>query len=441
QDLCLGVQGNLWAETLNDSEELEYQLLPRLMALAEIGWRPASQKNWMDFLMRMQPHGAILDSLNYTYAKHFFFEEEKTAQQTAIAEAERVLKLSKPGKVGYASQEAYDALTAALATAKGAAESDEATQTLNTAIETFKTAPIVQPVEGKAYQIVSASTYYSQQYNGSTLYEKDGSARFHYTPQVEPEEVWTFVKSGDGFVIKNYMTGNTIALPTYNQNVTVTADASTPIRIDNTRVKSTLRGATDFIPGAVLISAVDGYTAEATGNVARLWANKDGYIKSFNDPTVAYQGTWRIEEIEDFKAQLQGLVNKAERIVENGTTGDYNEPTEEALAYLNTEVVEAGKKAIEAGLVSEETYKKAVAAYEEYLGMPRKQIYDALDENAVYTINCTYSSWSARTYATANNGEVKPAALTSGEPKQLWYIKKMDGGKIKLYNKATNQAA
>lgn len=44
EEYCMGVQGNLWAETLNDNTELEYQLLPRMLALSETGWLPSSKK-------------------------------------------------------------------------------------------------------------------------------------------------------------------------------------------------------------------------------------------------------------------------------------------------------------------------------------------------------------------------------------------------------------
>ncbi len=36
----LGIQGNLWSETLGAEERLEYMLLPRLFALAERAWAP-----------------------------------------------------------------------------------------------------------------------------------------------------------------------------------------------------------------------------------------------------------------------------------------------------------------------------------------------------------------------------------------------------------------
>ena len=47
----LGVQGNMWTETTNNNAELEYQLLPRLLAISEIGWLPNNQKRLVELLL------------------------------------------------------------------------------------------------------------------------------------------------------------------------------------------------------------------------------------------------------------------------------------------------------------------------------------------------------------------------------------------------------
>ena len=38
QQYILGVQGNLWTEFISEFDHAEYMLLPRLAALAEVGW-------------------------------------------------------------------------------------------------------------------------------------------------------------------------------------------------------------------------------------------------------------------------------------------------------------------------------------------------------------------------------------------------------------------
>lgn len=438
RNLCLGVQGNMWTETCNKPSELEYQMLPRLLALAEIGWLPNDQKSWISFLTRMQAHGSILDALEYNYAKHFFYDTRTTAE-VAIDEAESLLAAATPGAAGYASVEDYAALRTALDAAK-AAPADEATTTaLTTAITMLKAAPIVQPTEGKPYQIVSASTYYKGLYDGSTMYESNGFVRFHYTPQTEPEELWKFVKDGDGYKLTSYISGNTVALPTYNANATSAASTSTAIRVDKATVQGTMKGCDDFLPGVVTLSAVTGYNAAKTGSVPRLYAASSGYVKSYDDPTINYEGTWRLIEVSDFRAQLEGLLKKATAIVDEGTTGNYGEPTEEAIEFLLENVVLPGQKELAASsLVNEETYDKYVALYNQYLAMPRKEVYDAIDEGYYYRIRNVYFS---NYYAKASVTKVVPATLSSTDDNFLWCIEKVGNGKVKIYNKATKKAA
>jgi hexosaminidase len=48
----LGVQGNVWTEYVKDAQQMEYMAWPRGAALAEVGWTPASSKNFDDFQSR-----------------------------------------------------------------------------------------------------------------------------------------------------------------------------------------------------------------------------------------------------------------------------------------------------------------------------------------------------------------------------------------------------
>jgi hexosaminidase len=50
----LGVQGNVWTEFIASTEYLEYMLLPRLTAIAELNWTPKEMKNPEDFKKRLE---------------------------------------------------------------------------------------------------------------------------------------------------------------------------------------------------------------------------------------------------------------------------------------------------------------------------------------------------------------------------------------------------
>ncbi|WP_298030412.1 beta-N-acetylhexosaminidase [uncultured Alistipes sp.] len=49
QQYLLGVQANVWTEFVPTGRRVEYQLLPRIYALAEIAWTPEARKSWQEF--------------------------------------------------------------------------------------------------------------------------------------------------------------------------------------------------------------------------------------------------------------------------------------------------------------------------------------------------------------------------------------------------------
>jgi len=61
----LGVQANLWTEMVPSENRADYMTMPRLTALAEIGWTHRYQ--YADYLQRLQAHYARLDRLKIHY--------------------------------------------------------------------------------------------------------------------------------------------------------------------------------------------------------------------------------------------------------------------------------------------------------------------------------------------------------------------------------------
>jgi hexosaminidase len=68
----LGAQANLWTEYIPTTQQVEYMVLPRMSALAEVLWTPARQKNWESFKVRMQPQYQRFAALGANYAKSAF---------------------------------------------------------------------------------------------------------------------------------------------------------------------------------------------------------------------------------------------------------------------------------------------------------------------------------------------------------------------------------
>lgn len=424
EDFCLGVQGNMWTETCNDSVEVEYQLLPRMLALSETGWLPAAKKNFASFYIRLQKNRDILDAKGLTYATHYFDEPDLTEQEAAVAEAASLLENAKPGKVGYPSQTEYDKLSSAYAPfiADNSATGDVAA--LKAAIAAYKTAAVTMPVEGKTYKLVSASTYYKAKYVGSTAYVDGSQIRFHYTPQVEPEELWQFTAKDGGYVMTNALTGKQVVMPANNNANITLADAGTTLTIAQATVAS---GKYSYVAGALNIGVNGKY----------LSADCTGLVKAGTNAALCYQGTWYLEEVTDFTAQLNGLVKKANRIVAESNPGAMGEPTEEAIALLSNDLITPATAAVAAGSVSEAAYKQYQEVYARYLAMPRVSPISGIDESYYYYIrNAFFDTYYAEAQA---DGTIAPRTKGEGDSFLWQFVKK--GDKVSIISKLTGKPA
>ncbi|WP_295673021.1 family 20 glycosylhydrolase [uncultured Mucilaginibacter sp.] len=67
QSHILGVQANVWTEYMPTSNQVEYMVFPRVLALAELAWTADKQRNWDDFQRRLQNHYLLLQRLNVNY--------------------------------------------------------------------------------------------------------------------------------------------------------------------------------------------------------------------------------------------------------------------------------------------------------------------------------------------------------------------------------------
>lgn len=73
----LGAQANLWTEYIATTEHVEYMVLPRMAALAEVQWMQPEKKDYEDFVGHRLPQLVkFYDAEGLNYAKHVF--EQKT---------------------------------------------------------------------------------------------------------------------------------------------------------------------------------------------------------------------------------------------------------------------------------------------------------------------------------------------------------------------------
>lgn len=77
----LGAQANLWTEYVTTPRQVQYMVLPRMLALSEVLWSPAAKKNWSGFNERLQSHFTGFDQKGLHYSKGNFKVEIKPTIQ------------------------------------------------------------------------------------------------------------------------------------------------------------------------------------------------------------------------------------------------------------------------------------------------------------------------------------------------------------------------
>jgi len=66
----LGAQANVWTEYMPNSEQVEYMILPRMAALAEVDWTAKEKKDWNSFQTKIKTHFDFYKQLGYNFCDH-----------------------------------------------------------------------------------------------------------------------------------------------------------------------------------------------------------------------------------------------------------------------------------------------------------------------------------------------------------------------------------
>ena len=72
QQYIKGVQANLWTEYIPVFSQVQYMVLPRLGAAAEVQWTDPSKKDYKGFLRRVPHLVAVYDCYGWNYATHVY---------------------------------------------------------------------------------------------------------------------------------------------------------------------------------------------------------------------------------------------------------------------------------------------------------------------------------------------------------------------------------
>ncbi|MEZ4881833.1 MAG: beta-N-acetylhexosaminidase [Flavobacteriaceae bacterium] len=95
----LGAQANLWTEYIDSEEKVEYMVFPRIFALSEVTWSGPSEnleKDYPEFLARVENFMPRLDTLNINYANHLYEIEGRILKENGQVFYE--LTTPTPGK-------------------------------------------------------------------------------------------------------------------------------------------------------------------------------------------------------------------------------------------------------------------------------------------------------------------------------------------------------
>jgi hexosaminidase len=68
----LGAQGNVWTEYMPTKKQVEYMAFPRMLALSEVVWSQPKNKNYQDFVRRLESYQKRLDAWDVNYANHIY---------------------------------------------------------------------------------------------------------------------------------------------------------------------------------------------------------------------------------------------------------------------------------------------------------------------------------------------------------------------------------
>ena len=63
----LGVQGAMWTHMSDNPKVFDYQMIPRMVALAEVAWSPQPEREWSDFSARLDRHFSRFELLGINF--------------------------------------------------------------------------------------------------------------------------------------------------------------------------------------------------------------------------------------------------------------------------------------------------------------------------------------------------------------------------------------
>jgi hexosaminidase len=67
ENSIIGLEAPLWSETVKNITAVQYLVMPRLPAVAEVGWTPQRLRDWENFRVRLATHAPRWNLLGVNY--------------------------------------------------------------------------------------------------------------------------------------------------------------------------------------------------------------------------------------------------------------------------------------------------------------------------------------------------------------------------------------
>ncbi|TAL72246.1 MAG: beta-hexosaminidase [Rhodanobacter sp.] len=96
----LGIQANIWTEHMPTMAHVDHAAFPRLDALSEVAWSPATSNNWQGFLARLPAQLARYRAQDIPYADSAFAVVASVDRNVALATGKATLTLANQTGVG-----------------------------------------------------------------------------------------------------------------------------------------------------------------------------------------------------------------------------------------------------------------------------------------------------------------------------------------------------
>ncbi|SFS16640.1 hexosaminidase [Dyella sp. OK004] len=96
----LGAQANVWTEHMPSAAHMQHAVFPRLDALSEVQWSPASARDWSGFLARMPAQLARYRAQGVAYADSAFAPSIEVGRNAALVSGKTTVTLANQAAYG-----------------------------------------------------------------------------------------------------------------------------------------------------------------------------------------------------------------------------------------------------------------------------------------------------------------------------------------------------